>query len=465
MTTPCAGPRVAVVGGGIAGLAAAATLLDQGIEPTVFEAGDRAGGVVGTIRRDGFLAETGPHSMTAPPGPVLQLLDRLGLVDRCLPPRPAARNRFVVRGGRPVRLPGSPGELLSSDVLSPAAKLRILGEPFVGTEPAEDESVASFVSRRLGTEALDYLADPFIAGIYAGDPARLSIRHALPRVYQLAHRHGSLFRGALATLRTRTRTGRTPPMFSFPGGMTELPDALARRLGHRIRLRCPVAGLRFHGEGWHLSLLGPDPDTAAQFDGVIMAVPAYTVASLRWQGVDEAAFEPLQQVRYVPVASLTLGFPEQAATDLPDGFGLLAPSVEGRRILGTVFASALFAGRAPAGHVTLATMVGGTRQPGLALSGADAFRTAVLAELESLLGVKPCPVFEAFGCWPKAIPQYEIGHGRVVAAIEEIERRTPSLAIAGSFRDGPAVSDTLHSGILAAGRVAAALAHPAGVGR
>src|SRR5882724_8749468 len=251
---------VAVIGGGVTGLAAAYRLQTLGFDPTVYEAGQRPGGVVGTERRDGFLAETGPNSLTTPKPSVAALLTELGLGDRLLEASPAGRKRYIVRDGRLTPLPASPIELVTSSVFSFGAKLALLREPFVPpSDPAVEESVADFVRRRLGAEPLDYVAGPFVSGIYAGDPEALSLRHALPRVHALEQEHGSLIAAAVSQARARRRRrsgGSLSRILSFPTGMGELTEALTQRLGNRIRCGTPVLGVARRGSRG-LSSRGP----------------------------------------------------------------------------------------------------------------------------------------------------------------------------------------------------------------
>ena len=435
---------VAVVGGGVAGLAAAYRLQSHGHRVTVYEATPRVGGVVRTERHEGYLAEAGPNALTGADPAVLGLLDEVGLGARRLEAASAARTRYIVRGGHPVALPSSPRELLTSRAFSLRAKLTILGEPLIRRRaPGSEETIAAFVGRRLGREVLDYVADPFIAGIYAGDPSALSLRHALPRLYALEQAHGSLVRGALA------RGGKASRPFSFPDGLGEVPLALASRLGDRVRTSAPVEAIEPAGGGWAVRC----DDDATRHDSVILAVPAHGFAALRLTGPSGARVAELAAIPHAPVAVVTLGFPRSGVTHALDGFGILVPAVERCRVLGTLFTSTLFPGRAPPGHVTLTTFVGGARQPELAALGADALVTLVQEELAGLLGVHGEPTFRYVIRWPYAIPQYVVGYDRWLGLMSEIESASPGLFFAGSYRGGVGLGDALRSGLEAASRV------------
>ena len=435
---------VAVVGGGVTGLAAAYRLHSRGHLVTVYEAAPRVGGVVRTERREGYLAEAGPNTLTEPNPLVAALLEELGLAHRRVEASAAARTRYVVRGGRPVALPSSPRDLLTTRAFSLRAKLTILAEPFLRRgEPAGEESVAGFVRRRLGGEVLDYAADPFVAGIYAGDPAALSMRHALPRVHALEREHGSLVRGAFA----RGRRSLLP--FSFPDGLGEIPLALAARLGDRIRSDAPVQTIARAAPGWLVR--GADDET--RHDAIVLAVPAHAFAALRMEGPSGARLAELAAIPHAPVGVVTLGFRRGDVAHRLDGFGVLVPAVERRRVLGTLFSSTLFPGRAPPGHVTLTTFVGGARRPELAALEAGAMVTLVQEELAELLGARGEPTFRHVVRWSRAIPQYVLGYERWLDLMAEIERANPGLFLAGSYRGGVALGDALGSGLEAAMRV------------
>ena len=445
--------KVAVVGGGVTGLAAAYRLQTLGFEPTVYEAAPRVGGVAWTERRDGFLAETGPNSLAAPKPAAAALLSDLGLAERLLEASPAGRKRYIVRDGRLVPLPLSPLELLTSAALSPKAKLGLLREPFIPpSDPSVDESLADFVRRRFGTEALAYVAGPFAAGVYAGDPEALSVRHALPRLYALEQEHGSVLAGIVAQARA-ARRGRAPRLpgriVSFPNGIGELIGTLAQRLGNRV---CPATSVRRvarSGSGWAVST---DRGSGA-FEGVVFAGPAHALGELGFDCDGGDRLREVAAIPHAPVASVVLGFARGAVAHPLDGFGVLVPAVERRQVLGTLFSSSLFPGRAPADHVTLTSFVGGTGRPELVRLGAEALIGLVRAELTELLGAFGDPVFQQVTVWPRAIPQYVVGYQRWLDLLDEVESANPGLALAGSYRFGVSLGDALTSGLAAGDRL------------
>ena len=400
---------VAVLGGGITGLSAAWHLRRRGVPVVVFEAGPRPGGVMGSVREGDWLLETGPNTLFENTPAITAFLDDLGLGARKLEAAPAAQKRYVVRAGRPVALPHSPLSFVTSPLLSWSAKLRLLGEPFRRRAPPErEESVAEFVRRRLGREFLDYIVNPFVAGVFAGDPAALSVRQAFPKLHALEQEHGSLARGSLA--RRNASGGPRGRMVSFPEGLAEVPRALARSLSRSLQLDHAVTHVARAGADWRVGFAAGGLRREESFSAVICALPPEVLAGLRFDAVPAAShLAVLRAIPQPPVASVFLGFRRADVAHPLDGFGLLTPAVEQRRILGTLFSSTLFPGRAPAGHVALTTFVGGTRQPELAQATDAELLAAVQAELAALLGVRGAPVIARIQRWPHAIAQYVVG--------------------------------------------------------
>ncbi|HEY7638061.1 MAG TPA: protoporphyrinogen oxidase [Gemmatimonadales bacterium] len=449
---------VAVVGAGLAGLTAAYRLKQRGVRVVVYEAGDRPGGVILTERREGYLAELGPNSLAAPSPRVRTLLSDLGLESRLLVASPAAQTRYIVRRRKLIALPTSPPELLTTRLLSNSAKLAVFGEPLEepGDSPLE-ESVAGFVRRRFNQEVLDYVANPFVAGIFAGDPEQLSVRHALPRLHALERTHGSVVRAFVDMMRHR-RTDEAgmsaPSLVSFRQGLQELPDALARELNPELRLKAPVTQVRRGPRGW---TVGAAYQAAELYDAVIYAAPAHCSDSIDLEFEGSERMKTLASIVHPAVAVLVLGFRREDITHPLDGFGFLTPEVERRRVLGVIFSSTLFPERAPGGHVTLTVFAGGTRDPDLTNADPSTLTARVLDDLRTLLGARGEPTFRAFHLWPKAIPQYELSYGRFKEIMDDVERRNPGLGLAGSYRDGVALGDVMVSAEAQAERIAAQL--------
>jgi oxygen-dependent protoporphyrinogen oxidase len=452
---------IAVVGAGLTGLVTAYRLKQRGSRVVVYEAGDRIGGAIKTLRRDGYLAELGPSSLAAPSASVATLLADLGLDAARLIASSAARNRYIVRRGRLIRLPMSPAELLTSRLLSNGAKLAIFGEPLMdaGDSPME-ESIAAFVRRRFNQEVLDYVVNPFIAGIFAGDPEQLSVRHATPKLYALERNHGSVMKALAPIMRAQREPvprGAGPgAVVSFRGGLQELPDSLGRTLTTEVRLRSPVTQLRKGPRGWTVGAAFQTPEL---FDAVVYAAPAHSLDEIDLDLDGSERLSTLASIFHPPVAVVALGFRRDQVAHPLDGFGFLTPEVERKRILGVVFSSSLFPERAPEGHVLVTAFVGGTRDPDLVHADPQTLTARVLDDLRSLLGSSGEPSFRALQVWPKAIPQYVLGYGRFKEIAEEVERRNPGLVLAGTYRDGVSLGDAITSAEQAAARVGLFLAN------
>ena len=441
---------VAIVGAGVAGLTAAYRLKRRGARVVVYEASERAGGVIRSERREGYLAELGPGSITPGEGSLAEVLSQLGLDGSRLEAQREAHKRYIVRKSKLVPLPLSPAQLLTTRLLSNGAKLAIFGEPMVeaGDSPME-ESVATFVRRRFNQEVVDYVANPFVGGIYAGDPEQLSARHALPWLHDLEHTHGSVMKGLG---RLRDGDAPRPALISFTGGLQEIPDAFLRELRSEIRFKAPVTQLRRGPKGWTVSAAF---QTAELYDGVIYAAPAHCAdeVDLAFDGGDR--LKTLTSITHPPVAVLALGFRREDVAHRLDGFGFLVPELERRNVLGVIFSSTVFPGRAPEGHVLLTAFVGGVRHRDLANADLGTLTARVVDDLRLLLGVRGEPAFRAFHLWPKAIPQYTLSYGRFKEIMDDAERRNRGLALAGSYREGVAIGEVIAAATEAADRVAA----------
>jgi protoporphyrinogen/coproporphyrinogen III oxidase len=450
---------IAIVGAGLTGLAAAYSLKQRGYRVVLYEASDRAGGVVLTERRSGYLAELGPNSMSAPTPMVGQMLRELGLDPSRISPSPEARNRYIVRRGKLVRLPLTPAELLTSRLLSNSAKLAVFGEPLIerGDSPV-DESVAAFIRRRFNQEVLDYIVSPFVAGTFAGDPEQLSVRHALPQLHTLEQTHGSVMKAFLKAAKADRGPGAAAPgaapLISFRGGLQEIVDALARELTSELRLRAPVTQLRSGSRGWTVGAAYQGPET---YDAVVYAAPAHSLDDIDLDLTGGERLSTLSSIVHPPLAVLALGFPREQVTHALDGFGFLVPEAERRRILGGIFSSTVFPERAPEGFVLLTVFAGGARDPDFVEADPQTLTARVLDDLRMLLGTRGEPSYRAVQIWPKAIPQYVLGYGRFKDIADQVEQNNPGLALAGTYRDGVSLNDAIGSGIRAADRLSTML--------
>ncbi len=454
-----------VVGAGISGLVAAHRLKRAGFDVQVIDASARPGGVIATVVRDGCLFERGPNSALDTTPLIGELVAELGLGAEIRFAAEAAAKRYVVRAGVLTALPTSPAAFFATSLFSASAKLALMREPFVRAgAPDTEESIAAFVRRRLGTEFLDYAIDPFVAGIYAGDPEQISVPAAFPKLHALEQRWGSLIRGQFLGARERRRqqetAKNTAKSFSFAHGMQSLTDALAAAVGG-IAPHTRATGLARDDAGtFTLDLEQPGGPARWRARSVVLATPADAAATLlRGHAPDAAA--ALDSIAYAPVATVASAYPAAAIAHALDGFGCLVPRKEQRRVLGVLFSSTMFDGRAPAGTVLLTTFVGGLRHPELPGLPEDEIAALAHAEHGVLLGARAAPLFQAVTRWPRAIPQYTLGHLARVARADDAQRRMPGLFLCASFKGGVSVGDCIRSGHLGADAVAGHLRAPA----
>lgn len=443
---------VAIVGAGITGLTAGFYLQRKGVPVTVYEASERVGGAIRSVRAGGYLAEFGPNTILATSARISTLVRDAGLESRRLDPDPKAGARYVVRYQRPIEMPGSPLGFFTTKLFTASAKWAVLREPFrAPRRDGVEESIADFVRRRLNREFLDQAIDALVAGIYAGDPEKLSVQQAFPKLAALEEKYGSLIKGQIFGAKDRKRSGEVAkdraPKFSFDEGLQVLPDTLRAQLGAALRLDAPVTKLAQTPEGWRVEFRENGQQQMAQHDAVLLAAPTFKLAELRVESRQSVSLAPFGEIRYPPVASVVLGFRREDVAHPCSGFGMLIPRIEGFRILGTIFSSSLFPNRAPAGHHTLTSYVGGERFPELASKTPEELYEITCADLRVLLGVKGAPTFRHHYFWPRAIPQYNLGYGRYRALMTETEARVPGLFFAGHYRDGISLGDSIVSGV------------------
>lgn len=455
-----AAQRIAIVGAGLTGLTAAYRLHQQGHRVAVFERNQQTGGSVRTIRERGYLVEAGPNSLQYGVPELKALVRELNLEGALLTASPAAKKRFVVRGGRFVPVPAGPGAFVGTSLFSFGTKCAIFAEllkrPRLRTT---DISLAALVRSHFTQELVDYAVNPLIAGIYAGDPEKLSARHAFPFLWQAERSHGSLLRGLLALAKERKTRGESgaAPIVSFRDGLQTLTDTLAARL--------PVGALHLNaavetiipGRPHRLVWKQDGQSASGEFDAVILAVPAGGLAQLTFGTLGERPFAQLDSLPQPPVSSLFLGYRRDQVAHPLDGFGGLVPAVENRQVLGILFSTSLFSGRAPDGHVGLTVFAGGMRQPDHARLDTPSLLQCITPDLNGLLGVTGEPAYIRHSFWPKAIPQYNLGHERFLEPLTRVEQQHAGLFIGGNTRDGISLPDCLKSGHALARKTAAFL--------
>lgn len=455
-----------VIGAGASGLAAAWELARAGHAVTVLEQRPTPGGNIRSLREDGWQVEIGPNTLMVKP-PLYELLCELDLDGEAIFAGAAGKKRYIAKDGKTLALPTHPLMALFNPLIGLGSWAKILREPWVKPpRNHREETLAEFVERRLGRNVLDYLVDPFVSGVYAGDPRRLSVEAAMPKLHALEREHGSLIRGGLAAMRQarqRAKTGaeKMPSewrgkLISFPRGIQTLTDRLAERIDAQANaaIHCDhaVQSVRRQGETWQVE------DARGQIwqaRHLVLATPAHVSAKLL-APLDAMLAEPLDEIVYPPVAAVALGFPPGLIAHPLDGFGVLIPRRERRRTLGALFSSTLFSERAPEGHKLITAFIGGRQDPDAFEMSDEEMARQVINDLGGLLGIEGPPVWQRVNRWPKAIPQYELGHLARIKRLDQALAHHPGLSLIGNWRDGIAVGDCLENGRALADKVLAA---------
>ncbi len=430
---------VVVIGGGISGLVCAYQLQRSGIPVRLLDAGSHAGGVIATVEQDGFRFDLGPQSFLSTE-PLVALIEALGLNDQLLHADPHAP-RYILLGGQLVPAPMSPPSLLRTPLFSARTKWRLITEILRNSRPpAEDESIAAFVRRKFGDELLQRFVAPFVSGVYAGDPERLSLRAAFPKLHEFEQRYGSVLRGAMKS-RPAKGTPR-PGLCAFRDGMATLPRAIAAHLGDSLSLETSVTGLRrstANGKpSFEISVSRKRQHEMLTANGVVIATPT-NIASLLVLGISDELPAIFSRIEYAPVAVVSAGYRREQFQRPPVGFGFLVPRSEGLHVLGTVFNSSLFAGRAPDGMASLTSFAGGATDSKFCDLSDEEITEAIGAEVGRVLGISGKPVTVNLQRYAHALPQYNLGHKQTVESLEQLADAMPELFLAGNYLSGPSI--------------------------
>jgi oxygen-dependent protoporphyrinogen oxidase len=431
--------KIIVTGAGISGLTAAYALRQAGHDVVVFDQGAAPGGRMRSERIGGFLMEYGANSIVTPAPVAETLVTQLGLDPEIVTRSAAARRRYLVRRGRVRSLPLQPHRLLLSDFLSLSGRARMLMEPFVPAQH-EDETVADFVRRRFGGELLDYVVDPLVGGLFAGNPAQLSACATFPQLKRLERCAGSIIGGIIKSrLQHVVKPAGGGPgkrvLSSFRRGLGTLPHAIAQQLAGRVFLGHRVEAVQHQAGGYRVKVRRGSDTRWTTADSVIVALPAYSTAAILC-GFDQRIAAALRQIHHPPLAVVFLGYRAQSIAHPLDGVGVLTPSIEQRSVLGMLFSSTLFTGRAPPDHVALTAFIGGARQPELAMLRPRELEALAHSEVRHLLGGRAMPVMARTRCWSYSLPQPGLDHARRIGEIAAAAAEHAGLFLTGNYFSG-----------------------------
>lgn len=442
--------KIVVIGAGISGLAAAYWLKKDGFDVTILESKKEAGGAMETIRENGFLIDFGPNSGLETTPLIRQLVNEVGLSNEMIYANESSNKRYILRDNELHPLPTSPPAFVKTKLFSTKAKFRVMAEPFIGkSEDGYYQSMAQFVKRRLGQEFLDYAIDPFVSGVFAGDPNKLSVKSAFPKLYRLEEVYGGLVKGMIKGARERKKRAeqskQSAKMFSFLNGMQSFPKTIANKMKENILYDCRVMSVeRVSTElsTKELKVLyekeGKLNETISDY--VLSTVPVHTASKI-FSNLDNEFIQHADSIYYPPVMVLYLGFNKRDIGRNLDGFGFLIPSKEKKTFLGAIWSSTIFPNRCEDEKAAFTLFIGGARSPHLFDIGNERLIGKVLSEFKEIMKISADPIYVKERMWQKAIPQYNIGYIEHENYFDKFEKENPGIFIGGNFRGGISVGD------------------------
>ncbi len=439
--------KITILGAGISGLATAYWLDKDGYDIKILESSGEPGGSMRTSSEDGFLIDYGPNSGLETTPLIRQLVDEVGLSNEMIYASESSNIRYILRDGKLLPLPTSPPAFFKTRLFSTKAKLRLLAEPFIGkSDDGYYQSMSQFVRRRLGQEFLDYAIDPFVSGVFAGDPNKLSVKSAFPKLYRLEEIYGGLIKGMIKGARERKQRAeqskQSAKMFSFVNGMQIFPQAIANKLNGKINYECRVQSVEHSTSGWKVIYEKDGKLREEISDYVLSTVPAYIAAKI-FKGLDQNLSKHFEEIYYPPVMVLYIGFKKSSIGQLLDGFGYLIPSKEKKSYLGAIWSSTIFPNRCNDENASFTLFVGGARSPHLFDLDKQKLIALVLGEFKETMKITIDPLFIREKLWQKAIPQYNVGYIEHENYFDKFEKENPGIFLSGNYRGGISVGDCI----------------------
>jgi len=450
--------KIVVIGAGISGLTTAYLLHKDGYDVIVLEQKDKVGGSIETISESGFLFDRGPNSGLETTPLIQQLVKELNLEDQFVYANKKGDKRYILRNEQLHALPMSPPTFFKTKLFSGKAKLRLLAEPFIGkSKDGYYQSIAEFVSRRLGKEFLDYAINPFVAGVYAGRPEELSVKSAFPKLYALEEDYGGIILGSVRSIRKRKKSKevskQSAKMFSFKDGMKVLPEAITETLGNRVSTGAEVISIRKTAEGNYGVIYRDGKQTLTLLaNAVLSTVPAYKAAEL-FGHFDEKLIKHLNEIYYPPVLVVYLVYERSAVGQPLDGFGFLIPEKEEKSFLGAIWSSIIFPNRTDETKAAFTLFIGGSRDAGFVDDVEQLVIDRARREFEIIMNIKSEPITVSKRFWPKAIPQYNLGYVEHENFFDHFEKDNKGIFLGGNYRGGISIGDCIKNAEVVAQKI------------
>lgn len=443
------GKKITILGAGISGLATAHWLENDGYDVTIIDHNEEPGGAMITRKREGFLIDYGPNSGLETTPKIREIVDNIGLSDEMIYANEEGNTRYILKANNLLPLPTSPVAFFKSKLFSTSGKLRLMKEPFIGkSKDGYNQSIAEFVTRRLGKEFLDNAIDPFVSGVFAGDPAKLSVKSAFPKLYRLEEIYGGLIKGMIKGAKERKQRNedskQNAKMFSFKNGMQSFPNAIAKKLKGNIFFDCKIERIKKLENKIIVEIETNKQKGKIVSDALLSTIPAYSLSKFT-DPIDTNLTKHLNDIYYPPVLVLFLGYDKNVIKQKLDGFGFLIPTKENKKFLGAIWSSTIFINRAPNNKAAFTLFVGGAKNPDFTKAQVNDRVTEVLKEFETIMGISSPPEIVEKYFWNKAIPQYNLGYIEHENYFEQFEKENHGIFLSGNYRGGISVGDCIKS--------------------
>jgi len=437
--------KVIILGAGISGLTTAFWLKKNNFDFVILEKENHVGGSMQTIQKDGFQIDFGPNSGLETTPLIRQIVDEIGFNDQMVYASKSSNKRFILRNNELHVLPTSPSAFLKTKLFSTKAKLRLFAEPFIGkSDDGYYQSMSDFVRRRLGQEFLDYAIDPFVSGVFAGDPNKLSVKSAFPKLYRLEEVYGGLIKGMIKGAKERKQRAeqskQSAKMFSFNNGMQSFAVAISNTMNDKIMLNAIVQKVEKYNDKWKVIYSINTESKEMIVDAVISTIPVYAATKL-FSSIDKEFQNHASEIYYPPVMVLYLGYKKENIKTPLDGFGYLIPSKEQKKYLGAIWSSSIFPNRCKEDKAAFTLFVGGARAPHLFEMENQKLIDIILSEFHSTMKINSDPILLDYKLWQKAIPQYNIGYIEHENYFDKFEQENSGIILSGNYRGGISVGD------------------------